>query len=142
VTTPPEDRFWPKVEKTIDCWTWIGGKSSAGYGMFWDGTRRVFAHRYAYELLIGPIPNGLQMDHLCRVRACVNPAHLEPVTQRVNILRGEGFHKFQLAKTCCPKGHTYTPENTYVWKNTRRCRECTRAYQRELYHRKKAEARG
>ena len=79
----PEERFWAKVDKTDDCWLWTANRTNAGYGHFWLDRRMVLAHRFAYELLIGPIPDGLTLDHLCRVRACVNPAHLEAVTNRV-----------------------------------------------------------
>src|SRR6266496_2265386 len=88
-------RFWAKVDRSGGsraCWLWTGKTGRDGYGRIGLGGRgalvRVRAHRFAYELLIGPIPDGLQIDHLCRVRHCVNPAHLEPVTQRENILRG------------------------------------------------------
>lgn len=117
------DRFWSKVEKTETCWLWTGGTARNGYGSFWDGNRIGRAHRYAYELLVGPIPEGLQLDHLCRVRLCVNPAHLEPVTQQENIRRA------MVSRTHCKRGHEFTPENT-VWLNAkhRRCRKC--AYER------------
>jgi hypothetical protein len=83
-------RFWSKVDRTGDCWKWTAGLTGSGYGRFrWDGGE-VAAHRFAYELLVGAIPDGLQIDHLCRNRACVNPAHMEPITQRENILRGVG----------------------------------------------------
>ncbi len=84
-----EERFWDKVERTETCWFWRGACNEKGYGYFhWDGHWRK-AHRFAYELLIGPIPEGLTIDHLCFVRHCVNPVHMEPVTLRENILRGE-----------------------------------------------------
>ena len=80
------DRFWAKVDKGIFCWDWLGGKSN-GYGRFWVEGRLVQAHRWAYETMVGPIPEGLTLDHLCRVRYCVNPSHLEPVTLGENIRR-------------------------------------------------------
>lgn len=75
----PKERFWAKVDKRgeDDCWEWIGGRSWDRYGSFWAGERSVYAHRFAYELAIGPVPEGLQVRHLCGSRACVNPAHLE-----------------------------------------------------------------
>jgi hypothetical protein len=85
-------RFWDKVQdrpKGEGCWLWEGAINSQGYGNFWDGVRFVKAHRFAYECLIGEIPEGLTIDHLCRVRHCVNPSHLEPVTMRENFLRGD-----------------------------------------------------
>lgn len=87
-----EERFWCKVKKTSECWEWTGYKNSKGYGMFRLGTEHKFkhcvSHRYSYELLASKIPKGLQLDHLCRVRHCVNPKHLEPVTARENTVRG------------------------------------------------------
>lgn len=86
-----EQQFWEKVNKTDSCWLWTGGVGR-GYGIFYRGADRggsfTVAHRYAYEALVGPIPAGLTLDHLCRVRGCVNPAHLEPVTQAENVRRG------------------------------------------------------
>lgn len=88
---PAEERFWPKVNKTDTCWLWEGQILANGYGRFWDGERQVVAHRFAYELVVGPIPTGLQIDHVaergCTSKACVRPEHLEPVTQSVNLLR-------------------------------------------------------
>lgn len=83
-------RFWDKVDKDghDGCWLWTDATSWNGYGRFYTGSRVMSAHRLSYELAVGPIPDGLQIDHLCRVRACVNPAHLEPVTLAENIRRG------------------------------------------------------
>lgn len=83
-----EERFWSKVAKTSTCWLWGGSVRANGYGVFSFQARTMLAHRYAYELLSGPIPTGLVIDHLCRVRNCVNPAHLEAVTQSENVRRG------------------------------------------------------
>ena len=85
----PEGRFWAKVDRSGSCWLWLAA-TSHGYGTFQSNGKLVRAHRYAYELLVGPIPGGLVIDHLCRTTACVNPEHLEPVTQRENLLRGAG----------------------------------------------------
>lgn len=133
---PMIDRFWAKVVKSDEnsCWLWQG-TTSRGYGQMWDGHRLNQAHRFAYELLRGPIPAGLHIDHLCRVRACVNPAHLEVVTCRENILRGESLPARNAQKTTCVNGHALTPENVeaYGWKQRgRRCRMCVRAKLRRL----------
>ena len=98
--------------------------SHGGYGRFWSNGRGVYAHRYAYEHFVAPIPKGLTIDHLCRNRACVNPAHLEVVTMRVNVLRGETFAAENAAKTHCVHGHEFTQKNTYYAKQGRVCRSC------------------
>jgi hypothetical protein len=121
-----EERFWSKVQKTEGCWLWMTGKNWGGYGIFSVGEKRVVAHRFSYELHAGPVPAGMELDHLCRTRHCVNPAHLEPVTKLENVRRGIGGRKNAI-KTHCPAGHAYTPENTYfVRKNSRQCKACTR----------------
>lgn len=107
------DRFWAKVDRRgpDECWPWVGKRNEA-YGRFMvDGQFRP-AHRVSYELLRGPIPAGLQIDHLCRNPRCVNPAHLEPVTQRENGLRGMSVPARNARKTHCKWGHEFTPENT------------------------------
>lgn len=114
-------RFWMKVGRSGDCWEWSGADTT-GYGHFrLPGRRDVLAHRYAYEYLIGPIPGGLQLDHLCRNRRCVNPEHLEPVTQAENIRRA--------AKTHCVHGHELAGDNLYIdeRRSSRECRTCRRA---------------
>jgi hypothetical protein len=124
------DRWWTSVEKTDTCWLWTGYLADQGYGRFSPsgGAKYTTAHRWGYEALVGPVPDGLVVDHLCRVRHCVNPAHLEPVTQRENILRGEGLSAANAAKTHCKRGHEFTPENTALirggWGIERRCRTC------------------
>ncbi len=124
-----ESRFWAKVHKTNTCWLWTGAIiANSGYGQFRYARRsggRVLAHRYAYELLIGLIPEGLVIDHLCRNRACVRPSHLEAVTHRENILRGEGLAAQNARKTHCTQRHPYSGDNLYVEPSGyRRCRNC------------------
>jgi hypothetical protein len=119
-------RFWSYVNRTDGCWLWTGGLNRKRYGMFWLAGTHTPAHRYAYELLIGPIPEGLQIDHLCRNPPCVNPHHLEPVTPRENTLRGEGLAAHQSRLTHCSRGHEFTSENTVRWGNHRKCRICTK----------------
>lgn len=132
---PAEERFWEKVEKRADgCWVWIAGRDHDGYGSFWNGAKGVRAHRFSYELLVGPIPDGLQPDHLCRNRACVNPAHLEPVTVRENLLRGQTHAAHNAAKTHCKRGHPLSGDNLYVYPSGERsCRECHRLANRDQY---------
>lgn len=107
-------RFMSKIDKTATCWLWIGGLDAYGYGQF---DRHDKAHRVAYEMLVGPIPEGLVIDHLCRVRRCVNPEHMEPVTHGENNLRGIGPAAVHAAQTHCIRGHEFTPENTYIWRD-------------------------
>ena len=120
------NRFWNKVDKTGSCWVWTGARTSQGYGNFlWYG-KNVVAHRKSYEILVGNIPKDLDLDHLCRNRSCVNPYHLEPVTRRENLLRGDTIPAKHVNKTHCPKGHKYTKENTYTYagNNSRYCKTC------------------
>ncbi|MEV4271931.1 HNH endonuclease signature motif containing protein [Micromonospora aurantiaca (nom. illeg.)] len=96
--------------------------------MNWGGVIRP-AHRIAYEMKRGPVPDGLELDHLCRNRRCVRPAHLEPVTRRTNLLRGETIPARLAERTHCRHGHEFTPENTYQWRGSRFCRTCRAAAQ-------------
>lgn len=114
------NRFWSNVDRTADaskCWHWRG-RTLRGYGKY----AGKLAHRIAYELEIGAIPGGLEIDHLCRTPRCVNPSHLEPVTQKENMRRRYAIY------TECASGHPFTPENTYIrptgWRD---CRACIRA---------------
>jgi len=127
-----EHRFWPKVKKTDDCWLWTAGLDSNGYGLFRLDERRLGAHVVSYGLLVGPIPDGLELDHLCRNRTCVNPEHLEPVTSKVNWERGESITAINARKTHCIHGHEFTIENTYVWRGGRKCKICSKERQRQL----------
>ena len=112
------------------CWIWTAS-TTAGYGRIDVNRKFLYAHRVAYERFVGPIPAGLQLDHLCRVRRCVNPSHLEPVTSRENTLRGNGVAARASAATHCPHGHPYDEANTY--RDPRgwlRCRTCKRMERR------------
>lgn len=119
------NKFWAKVKKQEGCWEWCGSRNQQGYGNF----RAQKAHRVAYELLVGPIPQGMILDHLCRNHGCVNPMHLEPVSNRENVLRGVGPTALSARKTHCVNGHEFTDENTYRRKDApgRKCRICMKA---------------
>jgi len=125
-----EERFWDKVtaDPNSGCWLWAASLSRDGYGQFAPKRNALAgAHRYSYELHVGPIPKGLEIDHLCRVRSCVNPDHLEPVTPKENILRGTGLAAVNARKTHCRNGHKLSGENLYVTPDGRRdCRICRR----------------
>lgn len=125
---PPAERFELQhiPEPMSGCWLWTGALS-CGYGVIGVNGRSMRAHRWSYERDKGPIPPELEIDHLCRVKCCVNPDHLEAVTHSVNISRTDSPAKgraFQLAKTHCPQGHPYSGDNLYVYKNIRGCRAC------------------
>lgn len=110
-----------------ECWLWMGVIKKTGYGEFKVSGRPVLVHRFSYERFVGPIPPGLVVDHLCRVRHCVNPEHLEVVTLGENVLRGEGTTAVNFRKTHCFRGHEFTVANTYVnTKGARVCRACQR----------------
>ena len=147
-------RIEAKINRTSTCWLWTAGQDGKGYGACWFDGRMMKAHRVVYLLLVGPIPEGLQLDHLCRVHNCVNPAHLEPVTAQVNSQRGDvGLHN--VVKTHCPQGHPYDDENTYVTpsrptarycnacnvERSRLNREARNAASRRYRQRKRAESR-
>jgi len=141
------DRFWAQVEKSTTpdgCWTWLGRVNNHGYGSIRIMGRLIdptLVHHFAYELLVGPIPKGMEIDHLCKNRRCVNPAHLEPVTRSENCKRGDSglaWALHQRAKTHCPQGHPYDLFNTYYDKNGgRQCKICKSERSRESYLRRK-----
>jgi hypothetical protein len=128
----PDTKFWEKVDVRgpDECWEWRACRNKNGYGRVnHPHFKTTWAHRVAYLLKVGPIPDGLQLDHLCRNRACVNPAHLEPVTQRVNLQRGE-----LATKTHCPQGHPYSGDNLIVRRGARECRTCRNARALRQYY--------
>jgi hypothetical protein len=143
--SPIEDRFWPKVQKSDGCWEWKASKNAAGYGRFsvrlsLDNWATVYAHRFAYTLVVGPIPEGLTLDHLCRNPGCVNPAHLEPVTMRENVMRGNSPIVRQANQTHCIHGHEFAGDNVYIRKDNgaRMCRACSARRGRERRQRERS----
>lgn len=133
-TVSPTIRFWRFIDfAPTGCWLWTGARNHrGGYGLFAAlNSRLVQAHRFAFEFLVGPIPAGFQIDHLCRIPRCVNPAHLEPVSARENTLRGFGVTAANAQKTHCLRGHPLTPDNlvqkvALLAKGWRQCRACNR----------------
>ncbi len=124
------ERFESKIDRTATCWLWLGSLTYNGYGRFSLGRGTVRAHRYAYELWVGPIPEGLTIDHVrargCTSRACVNPEHLEAVPIGVNVLRGDGVSAVNAAKTHCIAGHSFDEHGYTDHTGARQCRICTR----------------
>ena len=126
---PLETRLWERINKHSghfyaggECWDFCGGRSGGGYGQIATDKVKHYVHTLVYTMLVGPVPEGMELDHLCRRRSCCNPAHLEPVTHRENMRRG-----FWARKEACPHGHPYDDENTFVRKEGyRHCRECNR----------------
>lgn len=148
----PELRFIRFIQKSADpnsCWIWTGHKMPNGYAQFSVSSRRdgrriistkTYAHRFAYEMWVGPIPDGLVIDHLCRRRDCVNPRHLETVTTRENLRRGETKTAHNAAKTHCPMGHELSGDNLYVHTNKngvekRHCKTCRKQALRKFRER-------
>lgn len=136
--TPTLNRIMSRVVKNAEtgCWLWTGGRSG-DYAVINIDHRTHRVHRWLYEHRHGPIPEGMDLDHLCRVRACVNPDHVEPVTRQENLLRGQTIPARNAAKSHCPQGHAFTPENTYVTRlGGRICRACN-ALHHQKYRRSK-----
>lgn len=159
----PRDYLWPKIQKGSpdECWPWLGRINSHGYGMFDIQRRTTTAHRATYLLLVGEIPPGYDVDHICHTRdceggqgcphrRCVNPRHLQLLTRSENLKRGHagrhttgefGGPQWQRAKTRCPRGHPYDAENTYVLPSrptARYCRQCHLEHTRERRARARA----
>lgn len=113
-----------KIDQAGECWLWLGSRMNMGYGRISVNGREHLAHRLLFEALVGPITSDT-LDHLCRVRHCVNPSHLEPVSRGENVLRGNSLPAMNARKTCCPRGHPFLPPNLYVTKlGYRDCRAC------------------
>jgi hypothetical protein len=149
-----------RLEERIDrsapngCWLWTGHRrGDRGYGGIKIDGKEYYAHRVVYEFFVGPIPEGLELDHICHNtdatcpggatclhRRCVNPDHLEPVTHRVNDLRGKSFAAANAAKTHCPQGHPYAGRNVYInaASGGRVCRTCLNEHQRRYQARKRS----
>lgn len=145
---PWPSSFWDKVDRVNgpipasrpelgQCWIWTAYRDHRGYGHGTTvpapgrGHRTHWSHRTAYLIVHGIIPAGLDLDHLCRNPSCVNPTHLEPVTRRVNLLRGVGSPALCAARDTCANGHPYTPENTRLYRGYRRCITCEREWNRQ-----------
>lgn len=126
MTELQKTRFWSHVKKTQDCWYWLLKPTMYGYGQFKLDKKTLRSHRLSYELIVGNIPDGLCLDHLCKNRMCVNPEHLEPVTNRENVLRGSGITAINSKKTICHMGHKLNGNNLYIAPKTgkRNCRKC------------------
>lgn len=130
------------IERTGNgCWEWRGACTERGYGILYRGGKKLRAHRHLYEEFVGPIPEKLVLDHLCRNKGCVNPSHLEPVTTRENILRGEGVTAQNAKKTECSKGHPFDAANTF-WRpeGGRDCRKCNYEQAKRRRKRKRQKA--
>jgi hypothetical protein len=126
------DRFMSKVDIADECWLWTAG-TQYGYGIFSVGHRNFKAHRWLYEQAVEEVPEGLTLDHLCRIRKCVNPDHLEPVTMTENNRRSTGH---RVRKTHCPQGHSYA-EHGRLQNGYPVCRECDRIKHQKARQNKK-----
>jgi hypothetical protein len=135
---PAIERFMAKVNQTDTCWLWTA-EDWKGYGKFWD-RKSFYAHRWSYEYFVGPIPEGFELDHLCRTPACVRPDHLEAVTPQINQLRGFGISGLNARKTHCKNGHEFSENNVKQCPDGRRYRTCMRERARGYRKTKQKEA--
>lgn len=135
---PLAERFAANTRWEGDCLVWTGCRNDRGYGRIEVEGRNRGAHRVHYEMVKGPVPEGLQLDHLCRNPACVNPDHLEPVTPRENSMRGFGVQRVNAEKTHCLRGHPLTGNNIAPAHRYRRCIQCARIHSRDFRARKRA----
>lgn len=119
-------RFWAKVEQTPSCWNWTAADNGRGYGVFYWNRRQGYAHRFSYSIHHGELKSGLEVDHLCSNRRCVNPDHLELTTHKINNNRSTSPTAMNARKTHCPAGHGYTEGNTRYNNGSRCCVQCTR----------------
>jgi len=126
-----------RLDHRTGCWVWMGSKNGGGYGQTTLNGKHVDAHRLVYSELVGDIPSAMDLDHLCRNRACVNPDHLEPVSRRTNLLRGYGVSARNAIRTHCNYGHAFSGDNLGVdGHGYRYCRQCKREQASHRYHRK------
>jgi len=133
--TGSKQRLVSPVLKVDDegCWLWNQKLTAEGYGLSRLGGKTVWVHRFVYEKLVGPIPKGRVLDHLCKKKDCCNPRHLEPVTARENVIRGDGRAGVNFKRTRCIHGHEFTKENTRIVQGKRRCITCARKRSRDWY---------
>ena len=131
-TEEQTERFFKFIDKTESCWNWTGFKNAQGYGHFRMKDHVYKAHRVSYLIKYEKIDSDLYIDHLCRNTSCVNPSHLEQVTHKENIIRGDGITASNARKTHCKYGHEFTPENTYQKSMGRECRTCKKLMMREF----------
>lgn len=139
-TSEETNRFWSKVDRSGSCWEWTSLCHKTGYGRFKLRGRMAVAHRIAYVNTVGEIDEGMELHHLCGNRRCVNPRHLQPLSKSAHAKIGP-LAQDESEKDCCPQGHPYSSENTYVWRGSRFCRECRRRSKRQAYWQKRGEPR-
>lgn len=134
------EKFLSRIEiNEMGCWIWKAGKTSCGYGAFYENGKQIASHRYSYTKAKGGIPEKMDIDHLCRNRACCNPEHLEAVTRKANLERGLTLIAGNLLKTHCPRGHEYSKDNLIKSKKNRDCRICNLNRSKLMYVKKKME---